>query len=165
MDNRSCFTRRIFHTKTHQFSHSKAQSPQKRRNKKPHGGTMLIEETPNLWFPCGWPFTKTTEITKATKMTKTTKTAAKKELSAGLAEITETTEMTKTTGIRLANHGFPKPLAWKYLTTAFHLSQTDFKNVSRHTGECRRLWEPNRACPARRCLQSIPFRDVQTLPL
>ena len=38
----------------------------------------------------------------------TTQTATNKAVSAGLAEITETTEMTKTTGIRGANHGFPK---------------------------------------------------------
>ena len=30
----------MWHIKTHQFSHFKAQSPQKRRNKKPRGGTM-----------------------------------------------------------------------------------------------------------------------------
>ena len=45
---------------------------------------------------------------KMTKTTKATQTDANKDLSAGSAEITETTEMTKTTGIRGANHGFPK---------------------------------------------------------
>ena len=30
----------IFHTKSSQCSHFKAQSPQKRRNEKPHGGTI-----------------------------------------------------------------------------------------------------------------------------
>ena len=64
---------------------------------------------PNLWFACGPPFTKTTEITKTTKMTKTTQTATNKELSAGFADITKTTEMTKTAAIQGANHGFPKP--------------------------------------------------------
>ena len=57
---------------------------------------------PNLWFACGLPFTKTTEIPKTTKTTKTTQTATNKELIAGLTEITEiteTTEMTKTTDI------------------------------------------------------------------
>ena len=64
---------------------------------------------PNLWFGCGSPFTKTTEMTKTTKTTKTTQTATNKELSAGFAEITETTKMTKTTRIQSANHAFPKP--------------------------------------------------------
>ena len=70
---------------------------------------------PNLWFACGSPFTKTTEITKTTETTKTIQTAKDKELSVGLTEITETTEMTKTTEIQGANHGFPKPWVWKYL--------------------------------------------------
>ena len=65
---------------------------------------------PNLWFGCGSPFTKKTEITKTTKTTRTTQTATNKELRAGFAEITETTKMTKTTRIQgAANHGFPKP--------------------------------------------------------
>ena len=46
-----------------------------------------------------------------TKETRTTQTAANKELSAGLAEIMEFMDMTKTTGIRGANHGFPKQLS------------------------------------------------------
>ena len=71
-------------------------------------GRFSAYELPNLWFPCacGWHFTKMMEITK---MTKTAQTATNKELSAGLAEVTDTTEMTETTGIRGANHGFPKP--------------------------------------------------------
>ena len=44
-----------------------------------------------------------------TKLTKTTQTTTNKELSAGF---TETTKMTKTTGIRGANHGFPKHRLW-----------------------------------------------------
>ena len=54
----------------------------------------------NLWFACGSPFTKTTEITKTTKITKTAQTATNKGLSAGIAEITETTKMTKTPGCK-----------------------------------------------------------------
>ena len=60
---------------------------------------------PNLWFACGLPFTKTTEIKETTKKTQT---ATNKELRAGLAQIAETTKMMKTTGIRGANHGLPK---------------------------------------------------------
>ena len=60
---------------------------------------------------------KTTEITKTTRTMKTTQTATNKELSVGSVEIMETTEMTKTTGIRGANHGFPKQQAYKYPIT------------------------------------------------
>ena len=48
---------------------------------------------------------------ETTKTAKTAQTATNKELSAGFAEITETTDMMKTTGIRRANHGYPKPWA------------------------------------------------------
>ena len=78
------------------------------RNQNPHAG-FSFRAFLNLWFGCGSPFAKTTEITKTTKTTKTTQTATNKVLSAGFAEITETTKMTKTTRIQGANHGFPKP--------------------------------------------------------
>ena len=61
----------------------------------------------NLWFACGPPLTKTTEITKTTEKTKTTLTTANQELSAGLAEIGNH-ENDETTGIWGANHRFPK---------------------------------------------------------
>ena len=62
---------------------------------------------------------RTMEIMKTTK---TAQTATCKELSTGLADIMETTEMTEATGIRGANHGFPKQRFKKYpvrFTTIF----------------------------------------------
>ena len=68
----------------------------------------------NLRFACGSHFTKTMAIMKTTAMAKTTQKATNKDASAGLVEITETTEMTKTTGIRGANHRFPKQWVRNY---------------------------------------------------
>ena len=68
----------------------------------------------NLWFVkpmvCMWvAFHENDGNHENDENDEATQTATNKELSAGFAEITETTEMTKTTGIRGANHGFPKP--------------------------------------------------------
>ena len=70
----------------------------------------------NLWFACGPPLTKTTELTKTTK---TTQAATNKEPRAGFAKTTETTKMTKITGIRGANHGFRNTRLWRAFPGAF----------------------------------------------
>ena len=44
---------------------------------------------PNIWFVCGSPFTKKTEITKTMKTTQTRERATNKELRAGFAEVTK----------------------------------------------------------------------------
>ena len=67
--------------------------PSLRRSGTPQSWAFL-----NLWFACGSPFKKTTEITKTPK---TTQTKANKELSVGSPGNDRTTEMTKTTGIEV----------------------------------------------------------------
>ena len=76
-----------------------------------HSVSQNIERIRRFSEPC----TKTTEIMNLTRTTKKTQTATNKELSAGSAEkITATMEVTRTTGIRGANHWFPKQRALIY---------------------------------------------------
>ena len=103
---------------------------------------------PNLWFACGPPFTKMTKTTKTLRQLKN------KELSAEFTEITEPTEMTKTTGMRGANHGFPK-------------QRSDPPKRGRKNGAARKLPKSGEKlfdafltifdvfCPARRLSKSV----------